>query len=349
MMASDLEIFEARLENEHTRGLWREVPADSPGESRGPKPMAQPYVWKWEKVSRLLEDAVSVVQIDRASERRVLQLRNPGLSRGTTLTLNGCLQILCPGENAPTHRHTAAAIRFIVRGNGAYTVVDGEKITMAEGDLILTPSMTWHDHGSDASTPVIWFDGLDAPFVSLLNLSFFDGYKEDKQPVVKADALTTKTLGGGGLRPGWLKPKGDAELPFIYPWSETYETLARLAALEGQGDPFDGILLDYVNPVTGGPTLRTLGCQVQLLRPGEKTKAHRHTSSVVYLAFRGSGSMVVDDKRLDWSQGDTIVLPSWAWHRWENPASAEAVLFSINDRPIVEPLGLYREQTKPED
>jgi gentisate 1,2-dioxygenase len=347
-MENELELFESQLEKEHTRGLWREVPADSPGESRGPKPLAQPYVWKWEKLSKLLEQAVSVVQIDRASERRVLQLRNPGLSRGTTLTLNGCLQILCPGENAPTHRHTAAAIRFIIKGHGAYTVVNGERITMAEGDLVLTPAMTWHDHGSESSTPVIWFDGLDAPFVSYLNLSFFDGYSSDKQPITKAEALTTKTLGSGGLRPSWLRPKENVDLPFIYPWKETYDALSRLAALEGEGDPFDGIILDYGNPVTGGPTLRTLGCQVQLLRPGERTRAHRHTSSVVYLAFRGSGSIIVDDQRLDWAQGDAVVLPSWSWHQFINPTSSEAILFSINDRPILEPLGLYREETKPE-
>jgi gentisate 1,2-dioxygenase len=199
-MENEFQLFEATLEKEHTRGLWQEVPPGSPGESGDSKPLAQPYVWKWEKVSKLLEQAVSVVQIDRAPVN--------GVSCG--FVIQGCPA----GQPSPTHRHTAAAIRFIIKGNGAYTVVNGEKITMAEGDLILTPAMTWHDHGSESSTPVIWFDGLDAPFVSLLNLSFFDDYSGDKQPIIKADTLTTKTLGSGGLRPRpkIVAPEGDGSI-----------------------------------------------------------------------------------------------------------------------------------------
>ena len=162
-MENKLQLFEATLEKEHTRGLWREVPATIRASRVGQNRWLNRMCGSGRRFPSSWEQAVSVVQIDRASERRVLRLRNPGLSRGTTLTLNGCLQILCPGENAPTHRHTAAAIRFIIKGNGAYTVVNGEKITMAEGDLILTPAMTWHDHSSESSTLVIWFDGLDAP------------------------------------------------------------------------------------------------------------------------------------------------------------------------------------------
>lgn len=136
--------YYSRLEKEHTRALWQIVSTDSPDGRQEPTPLAQPYNWKWERIYPLLEEAVSVVNMDRASERRVLLLTNPGLPSGTTHTLNGCLQILCSGESAPTHRHSASAIRFIIKGNGTCTVVDGEKILMNEGDLILTPTMMWH-------------------------------------------------------------------------------------------------------------------------------------------------------------------------------------------------------------
>ena len=338
--------FYSRLEKEQTKALWQIIPAEKPGERREPQPQAKPYLWKWERIYPLLEEAVSVVKVDRASERRVLCLANPGLTRGTTHTLNGCLQILCPGESAPTHRHSVAAIRFIIKGNGACTIVDGEKIPMKEGDLILTPAMMWHDHSNETTGPVVWFDGLDSPFVELLNLSFFDSYPEEKQPITKPDAYTTEKLTMAGLRPPGIRPEANFGLPFIYRWEDTSQALTRMAALEGEGDPHDGVILDYINPITGGPTLPSLGCQIQLLRPGEETKVHRHTSSAVYHVFRGSGYSMVNDERIEWTQGDTFALPPWAWHRFGNSTSKEAILFSINDKPILEPHGLYREETK---
>ncbi len=338
--------YYSRLEKEHTRALWQIVSTDSPDGRQEPTPLAQPYNWKWERVYPLLEEAVSVVNMDRASERRVLVLTNPGLPSGTTLTLNGCLQILCSGESAPTHRHSASAIRFIIKGNGACTVVDGEKIPMKEGDLILTPTMMWHEHSNETSGPVVWFDGLDAPFVDMLNLSFFDPYPDGKQPITKPDSYTTKRITMAGLRPAGSRPDANFGLPFIYRWEETSQALTRLAALEGEGDHYDGVVLDFVNPISGGPTLPSLGCQIQLLRTGEKTRVHRHTSSAVYLVFRGSGYTVANNQRMEWTQGDTFVLPAWAWHQFGNPTSKEAVLFSINDKPILEPHGLYREEAK---
>ena len=113
---------------------------------------------------------------------------------------------------------------------------------------------------------------------------------------------------------------------------------------EGPGDPFDGILLRFVNPLTGGPTLPTLSCEMQMLRPGEKTKAHRHTSTAIYHVFEGKGFTVIGDTRYDWETGDTFVVPLWRWHHHGSSSRESAVLFVMNDRPVMDALGFYREE-----
>jgi gentisate 1,2-dioxygenase len=106
------------------------------------------------------------------------------------------------------------------------------------------------------------------------------------------------------------------------------------------------VLLEYANPVDGGHTLPTCSCAIQLLRPGEKTKSHRHTSTTVYYAFRGRGMTKVSANEFNWGKGDIFVVPSWQWHSHENMAGEDAILFSISDRPSTAALGLYREEAE---
>jgi hypothetical protein len=72
----------------------------------------------------------------REAERRVLVLENPGLrgASSITRTLYAGLQLILPGEVAPSHRHTQSALRFVLEGKGAYTAVDGERASMHPGD-----------------------------------------------------------------------------------------------------------------------------------------------------------------------------------------------------------------------
>ncbi len=111
------------------------------------------------------------------------------------------------------------------------------------------------------------------------------------------------------------------------------------------GSAFDGVLMNYVNPVTGGPVMQTIGASMQMLRPGEKTKAHRHTGSFIYQAAKGKGYSIINGKRFDWQERDIFCVPSWAWHEHANASGSEdAVLFCFNDMPVMNALGLYREE-----
>lgn len=344
---AELEEFYAEVKRKHLVPLWNVTANLLP---REPKTKLLPYLWRWKDLYSLALRAGELVPIERGGERRVLSFVNPATPGkfSATYTLWGAVQILLPHETAPAHRHTPVAIRFIIQGDGAYTTVDGDKCVMGRGDLILTPSWLWHDHGNDTDQPTIWMDGLDLPFVHELDAVFFDPHTELRQALSKPPNDSERRYGIGQLKPAWEPLATSATSPLMnYKWARTYEALRNLATTEGS--PFDDVALEYINPHTGGPVLPTLGCVTQLLRPGVHTKAHRHTGSAVYHVFEGGGSTIINGQRFDWSKGDFFVLPPWAWHEHVNTNGGETILFSVNDFPIMNAFGLYREQAYEKD
>jgi gentisate 1,2-dioxygenase len=311
-----------------------------------PKSRCVPHLWRWETMLPLVRQGAEVASLSRAAERRVLGFINPGLPDrfGATHTLWAGFQYVLPGEVAPAHRHSPAAIRFVIEGEGAFTTVDGDKCVMGRGDLVLTPPWTWHDHGNDSARPMLWLDGLDLPMVAEMEGQFYEPFAQEAQPIGKPVGDSERRYGVGQLRPTWEKWTGSFSPLLNYKWDRTEEALRRLAAVSAAGaSPFDDVAMEYINPHTGGPLMPTLACWVQLLRPGVRTKAHRTTGSAVYLVFEGRGSTVVDGQRFDWQKGDLFVVPTWAWHEHAS-ADGEAILFSVQDTPIMQALGLYREQ-----
>ena len=311
------------------------------GREHGAAPELEPFMWRWSDVEPLVLKSGEIVTPDRDVERRTMRLATPGLNRGTTHTMIAALQLLLPGECAPSHRHTPTAIRWILKGEGAYTTVEGDKCWMEPGDLILTPSWPWHAHTNEGNGPMIWLDGLDVPLVGYLKANFYEAFPEDTQPVV-GTGESLKKFASGTLRPTWEQPNAPYSPLFHYKWDKTYEALQNLSELGS--DPFDDVAMEYSDPSTGGPVLKTMTCWVQKIRPGVRTKAHRHTSSKVYQVFKGEGYSVIDGQRFDWTEGDFLVIPSWAWHEHAAAESKEAILFSIQDTPIMKSMALYREE-----
>ncbi len=204
-----LDALHAEMAGLQLEGLWRlgdEVQAAEP------RPVARPYIWRGRDVRRVLERAGALVQHDAAAERRTIRLVNPGLAAQhcATHTLAASVQLIRPGEVAPTHRHTPAAIRFIIQGHGAYTTVDGERCTMEPGDLVLTPRWSWHHHGNAGDEPVMWMDGLDFPLVILLNGVFFERHPAERQPETRPADSSLRRY-GPALRP--VRPTPPASLP----------------------------------------------------------------------------------------------------------------------------------------
>ncbi|SRR5713226_197243 len=327
MQLSDLESW---LTEKNLRGHWQ---------MESGREEFRPHLWKWDDIYKGLMLATELVPMDKTA-RRTIQLKNPSLGDRMTNTIHLSVQCVMPGEIAKAHRHNAAAIRFVIRSApGTFTVIEGEPAPMEAGDLITTPSWTWHDHYNSSSEPTIWLDGLDIRLVSM-GRNLFENYPRDQQPRERPAGFSSRIF--GYAKPAWMNSE-HLTPPFRYPWEDTYATLSALR--ESEGDPFNGILLSYKHPVHGGATLPTFACELQLLRPNEKTRSHRHNSTTIYHVFRGEGLTVADGERLEWSQGDIFVVPPWSWHKHENRSSQDAILFSIADWPAMMALGIYREET----
>ena len=321
--------------------LWESLHDLLPEE---PRSQAVPHVWAYDVVRRKLLEAGDLVSA-RDAERRVLVLENPALagrSRATERLYAG-IQLVLPGEIAVPHRHSQAAIRFVIEGTG-YTTVEGEQCRMSMGDLVLTPGGCPHDHGADGEDPLIWLDGLDIPIVEFMRATFFEALGDEPMPLTKPVNASAAAMGRARLNPPTIRGWDAAHSPlFLYPWTETIAALEALHA-SGQSTPTDGSILEYVNPVNGGPVLPTMACYAQLIPAGTRTDAHRHTPSVVYHVVQGEGATVVDGRELNWSEKDTFVVPGWAVHEHVNESQQSAVLFSVTDEPVHRALGLYRER-----
>jgi len=319
------------------------------GEAFSPEPRTAivPHLWRWAEVRPRILEAGRRISAEEA-ERRVLMYMNPGLDGrpGATQTLFAGIQLIMPGECAPTHRHSPSALRVIVEGQGAYTTVNGEKTLMKPGDYVTTPTWTWHDHGNETPEPMMWLDILDMPFVIYLNTMFYEdyGHGHEVQPLVRELEDSTRRY-NRGLRPHRDAFDGNYSPVLNYRYADVRETLDLMDRAGDTASEEEGVMLDYINPVTGGPTLPTIAVHAQMIRPGEHTRAVRDTASRVYHVIEGSGSSIIGGQRLDWTRGDTFCAPTWSWREHTVAAGGPpAVLFSGDDAPIQQPFSFYRRQ-----
>lgn len=267
----------------------------------------------------LLMEAGGLITAKEA-ERRVLVLENPGV-RGLsqiTQSLYAGLQLVMPGEVTSTHRHAAAAIRLILEGNGGYTAVEGERVSMQPGDFILTPSWMFHDHGNPSAEPAIWLDVLDVPMVNLFDSSFSEHHPAGTQPIA----------GGAAGR------------VFAYPYARTRETLEGMRAKAP--DARHGWKMHFADPATGGFTMPTIGAFAQMLPAGFQGEVYRSTDATIFCALEGEGRTRAGSVEMSWKARDVFTVPSWC--PVSHFADSESVVFSFSDRPAQQALGLWREE-----
>ncbi|RJG04018.1 gentisate 1,2-dioxygenase [Noviherbaspirillum sedimenti] len=322
--------------------LWESLHALVP---KSPRPQAVPAIWKYAQLRELVMESGRVISAAEAI-RRVLILENPSLPGKASITSNlyAGLQLILPGEIAPSHRHTQSALRFIVEGNGAWTAVDGERTTMHPGDFIITPSWTWHDHGNPAieagGEPVVWLDGLDIPLLQQLDAGFAENFPEDIQPINRPEGDSFARYGYNMLPVRHEVKNGNSPI-FNYPYEHSRQALDTLQRT-GELDAFDGVKLRYVNPATGGYPMPTMATFMQLLPKGFKGKAYRSTESTVFSVVEGSGTAKIGEHTFAFAPRDVFVAPSWQPVRFET--DEDAVLFSYSNRPVLAALDLLREE-----
>jgi gentisate 1,2-dioxygenase len=360
---SEPAVDDPRVDALHERMAEHSLGGHWQKKRRDPNPKLVPHLWPWETVYSCLLESGEVIKlggINDAAKRRTVNLVNPSIPdlKATSRTLQMSVQLVKPGEMAECHRHTAGALRFVVEGEGTgYTNVNGEQMIMEPNDLVLTPNWTWHDHQNPGATPLVWLDVLDIHLIGHLDINIHENYQDARdgqgnyfgnasQPVLYPDGFCRQRFGP-------IRPRNGAEdnrfLPYTYKWAEARAALDAMAEA-GERDPHDGVLLDYVNPLTGGATMPTIHCRVQLLPPGEETRPHRHSSSTIYHVVEGEGVTTVGGEssggnEMAWTKRDCFFVPSMDWHAHRNASRSEpAILFSVSDRPVLESLGLYREE-----
>ena len=331
------------MDPHHLTPLWEVLHALVPQKPATP---CVPALWTYDEVWPFLMRAGEAITAEEAV-RRVLILENPALRGQSCITqsLYAGLQLILPGEVAPSHRHTQSALRFIVEGTGAYTAVDGERTTMRPGDFIITPSWTWHDHGSEADGPVVWLDGLDIPMVRFFDAGFAENDTARSQQVTRAAGSSFARYGHNMAPVRHDAPFGATSPIFSYPYERSREALDKLER-SAPVDAWDGVKLRYVNPQTGGFPMPTIATFLQKLPAGFRGQGWRQTDGAVYSVVEGSGSVDIECGEQRWSFAfgprDHFVVPSW--HTARLRSDAGCVLFSFSDRPVHAALSIHKEE-----
>jgi gentisate 1,2-dioxygenase len=320
--------------------LWTEIGDLMP---TAPRPAAQSHLWRWSALLELAERSGELVPVGRGGERRAIALANPGLGGApyATPTLWAAIQYLNPREDAPVHRHTQHAFRFVIEGEGVWTVVDGDPVAMRRGDFLLTPGWHFHGHHNQSDTPMAWLDGLDIPFVHHLGSAFFEiGPDEVSDRSTPHRSRAERLWAHPGLRPV-SAPQASTSSPIAaYRWEHTDASLTAQLELEDEGHP--GVVepghaaVRFSNPTTGGDVLPTMRAEMHRVRAGATTAARREVGSSVWQVFDGDGRVRVGDQEWEVGRGDLVAVPSW------QPLSIAAHsvldLFRFSDAPIMESL-----------
>ncbi len=303
-----------------------------------PTRQTRPTHWPYRALKPLLLKAGELTPIEKA-ERRVLVLANPGhglekMQASSAIYLG--MQLLLPGEWAPSHRHTPNAVRMVVEGEGAWSTVDGEKCPMVRGDLILTPTGLWHEHGHDGDQPVVWLDVLDLPLVYYMEASYHvDGGRQAVTPGHRGRAYTR-----GGMVPTPVFGRGGKRYPMLrYPWADASAALEALAA--DQPD-LEAVQITYVNPETGEDAENILGFYALMLRPDQTLRLPARSPAQVFHLIEGSVEAAIVDSRFTLAEGDTCCAPGYEAVTLRNlKADRPSFVFIADESPLHRKLGVY--------
>lgn len=317
-MTADQQKLVESLPPYNVEPLWTVMSAMVPPM---PAPKAVPHLWDYQKLRPLLIESGRVVS-EHEAERRVLMLINPALDAPrTTETLYAGLQLINPGETAPAHRHTAFALRFIIEGSGGFTAVEGRKLYMEEGDVILTPRWEWHDHGKEGDGPMIWLDGLDLPIFQYFPVNFAEMYSEKRYPSEPVEVS-----------------------PILWKWADIKKALD-----QGVDSKTGYSSYNYMSQTDSKNHISTIiSAQAEKLAPKASSKPRQESSSFVYHVQQGKGYTVIkqtgkDDVTISWNSKDTFCIPTWSNFQHFNESESEpAYLFNFSDTALLQNLGLHR-------
>jgi gentisate 1,2-dioxygenase len=333
-----LDALYADLSGEHLQPLWELHGLLTPA----PRVRSVPYRWRADDLAKLARRAGDLVPIERGGDRRVLAMSNPGLDGAPFIssTLWAAVQYLQPHEAAPAHRHTPAALRFVLDGQGVYTLVDGDPVAMSRGDLVLTPSWTFHEHHNPGESPMMWLDVLDLPVVAALDAVFFEQGPDADVDRASATRSSAERRWGSGAG---LVPAGTTDLPshsplLVYRWQHTDAALDALL----ETDDVPDATVRFRDPSRDRDVMPTMRCEMRRVLAGTSTRTDRQTGTRVCAVLDGTGTVTLGGESFGLSPGDVFVVPSWCTHQLH--AQSRLDVFITSDSPVLEALGLHRSE-----
>lgn len=309
--SAELEALYTKIYGLHMEGGWhRKAPALWPE----PRANFHPNLWRYRDVKPILAQAGGLVD-HRMADRRNLTMTNPveGNLYATVRTMVAAYQSIKPGEQAEAHRHTPSALRIILEGRGSYTVVNGTRVEMRPGDVLLTPSWAWHSHAAVGPDDCFWVDVLDVPLVHLLEPMFFERHPD------RFEAQVTEAQ----------------EAPIAFRWEESQRRLDAASAAPAHGMAEREIEL-------GAPAMKTIAIHVQRMGAGFACATHRSTANAIFTVIEGEGTTRAGERELHWQQGDVFAIP--AWRAYRHDVSCDAHLVRVSDEPVMRAFDLLREQ-----
>ncbi len=350
----DLEALYRGFEQELLVPLWTQIDDLMPIH---PHSRATAHLWRWDSLRKLAAHAGDIVPVGRGGERRAIALANPTLGGRpfATPTLWAAIQYLMPGEDAPEHRHTQHAFRFVVEGSGVWTVVGGDPVPMRRGDFLPQAGWNWHAHHNATGEPMAWLDGLDIPFQAANEAQFFEFGRDTVSELERTtpDVSRSERLWGrSGLAPVGVHHAAPGSPLLSYKWEYTDAALRDQLELERQG--YGGTIekghaaVRFTDPTNGGDVLPTIRAEFHRITRGTETAPLRETGSSVVQVFDGSGEVTVGDKSWSVTRGDLFVVPSWEpWSARSEAGPSDSDsgaldLFRFSDAPVFEKLGLFR-------
>ncbi|MEV4841541.1 cupin domain-containing protein [Nonomuraea sp. NPDC049486] len=345
----ELDGLYREFESELLVPLWTEIGDLMP---HAPVSAAVPHLWRWNRLLPMATKAGALVPVGRGGERRAIALANPGLGGRpfATPTLWAAIQYLNPREDAPVHRHTQHAFRFVVEGEGVWTVVNGDPVAMRRGDFLPQAGWNWHGHHNTSSEPMAWIDGLDIPFQHYTDSTFFEFGPDEVESREAPDRSRSERLWAHpGLRPLTQLDPSPATPLLAYRWEHTDRALSEQLRLEAEGytattEPGHAAVR-YTNPTTGGDVMPTIRAEFHRLAPGIGTATRREVGSSVFQVFDGLGRVTVGSASWDVERGDLFVVPSWQPLTVETEPGLD--LFRFSDTPVIEKLHQHRVQIDP--
>jgi gentisate 1,2-dioxygenase len=242
-----------------------------------PRPKFRPGVWRYAGAKRALDEAGEFVPVEQA-ERRNLIMVNPveGNIYATSRNIVAAYQMVKAGERARSHRHSPAALRLVVEARpGTYTVVDGVRVDMTPGDVVLTPSWCWHGHANESGATSYWIDFLDVPFVQHSEAMFFEPNPAGFETIIS---------------------KG----PSPY----------RIPAREALGTGTDAKVVEIARGM-----LPTIGLSLLRLPGGSRRDVAKTTVNHLYSVISGTARIDVEGgAEENLAVGDVITVPCWHAH-----------------------------------